>query len=90
MNGPQTAAHNPEKEHEMMCPHQPTKPTPIEDVSAGALIIREGAIWRVESNTPTPGRPAYRTLTLRGGHAGAQKGSYATAPAGSIVIVRTN
>lgn len=74
----------------MMYPHQPTKPTPIENVSAGSLIIREGATWRVESNTTTPGRPAYRTLTLRGGRAGAQKGSYATAPAGSIVIVRTN
>lgn len=74
----------------MMYPHQPTRPTPIEDVSAGSLIIREGATWRVESNTPTPGRPAYRTLTLRGGHAGAQRGSYATMPAGSIVIVRTN
>lgn len=74
----------------MMYPKQPTKPTPIEDVSAGALIIREGATWRVESNTPTPGRPAYRTLTLRGGQAGTQKGSYATAPAGTIVIVSTN
>jgi len=74
----------------MMYPHQPTKPTPIEDVSVGSLIIREGASWRVESNTPTPGRPAYRTLTLRGGLAGAQKSSYATAGAGSIVIVRTN
>lgn len=73
----------------MMHPHQPTKPTPIENVSAGSLIIREGATWRVESNSPTPGRSAYRTLTLRGGHAGAQKGSYVTAPAGSIVIVRT-
>lgn len=73
-----------------MYPQQPTKPTPIEDVSAGALIIREGSTWRVESNLPTPGRPAYRTLTLRGGLAGARKGSYATAPAGSIVIVRTN
>lgn len=72
-----------------MYPHQPTKPTPIEDVSAGSLIIREGAFWRVESNTSTPGRPAYRTLTLRGGHAGTQKGSYVTAPSGSIVIVRT-
>ena len=72
----------------MMYPHQPTKPTPIEDVSAGSLIIREGATWRVETNQPTPGRPAYRTLTLR--RAGAQKGSYATAPAGSIVIVRAN
>ena len=74
----------------MMCPHQPTKPTPIEDVSAGSLIIREGATWRVESNSPTPGRPAYRTLSLRGGIAGGQKRSYATAPAGSIVIVCTN
>lgn len=74
----------------MMYPRQPTKPTPIEDVSAGSLIVREGATWRVESNLITPGRPAYRTLTLRGGHAGAQKGSYCTAPAGSIVIVRTN
>lgn len=74
----------------MMYPKQPTRPTPIEDVSAGSLIIREGATWRVESNTATPGRPAYRTLTLRGGHAGTQKGSYATMPAGSIVIVRTN
>lgn len=74
----------------MMYPHQPTKPTPIEDVSAGSLIIREGATWRVESNQPTPGRPAYRTLTLRGGHAGTQKGSYVTAPAGSIVIVRAD
>lgn len=73
----------------MMYPRQPTKPTPIEDVSAGSLIIREGGTWRVESNSPTPGRPAYRTLILRGGHAGAQKGSYATAPAGSIVIVCT-
>lgn len=72
----------------MMHPHQPTKPTPIEDVSAGSLIIREGATWRVESNQQTPGRPAYRTLTLRGGMAGSQKGSYTTAPAGSIVIVR--
>lgn len=74
----------------MMHPRQPTKPTPIEDVSAGSLIIREGATWRVESNTTTPGRPAYRTLTLRGGRAGTQKGSYVTAPAGSIVIVRAN
>lgn len=74
----------------MMCPHQPTKPTPIENVSAGSLVIREGATWRVEANRPTPGRPAYRTLTLRGGGAGAQKGSYATAPAGSIVIVRAD
>jgi len=74
----------------MMYPHQPTKPTPIECVSAGSLIVREGAIWRIESNAPTPGRPAYRTLTLRGGAAGAQKGSYVTAPAGSIVIVRTD
>lgn len=74
----------------MMYPHQPTKPTPIENVSAGSLIIREGATWRVESNTPTPGRPAHRTLTLRGGGAGAQKGSYVTAPAGSIVIVRAD
>lgn len=74
----------------MMYPKQPTKPTPIEDVSAGSLIIREGGTWRVESNNATPGRPAYRTLTLRGGHAGAQKGSYVTAPTGSIVIVRTN
>jgi hypothetical protein len=72
-----------------MYPRQPTKPTPIEDVSAGTLIIREGATWRVEANNPTPGRPAYRTLTLRGGSAGAQKGSYATAPAGSIIIART-
>lgn len=74
----------------MMYPKQPTKPTPIEDVPAGALVIREGATWRVESNTATPGRPAYRTLTLRGGRAGVQKGAYVTAPAGSIVIVRTN
>lgn len=74
----------------MMCPHQPTKPTPIEDVSAGSLIIREGATWRVETNRPTPGRPAYRTLTLRGGQPGTQKGSYATAPVGSIIIVRAN
>lgn len=74
----------------MMYPRQPTKPTPIESVSAGSLIIREGATWRVESSAPTPGRPGYRTLTLRGGHAGVQKGSYATAPAGSIVIVRTD
>nr|DAV35128.1 MAG TPA: hypothetical protein [Caudoviricetes sp.] len=74
----------------MMYPRQPTKPTPIEDVSAGTLIIREGATWRVESNSSTPGRPAYRTLTLRGGRAGTQRRSYATAPAGSIVIVRTN
>lgn len=74
----------------MMYPKQPTKPTPIESVSAGSLIIREGATWRVESNTPAPGRPAYRTLTLRGGHAGAQKGSYATAPAGTIVVVRAD
>ena len=73
----------------MLYPHPPTRPVPIEDVSAGSLIIREGAIWRVESNTPTPGRPAYRTLTLRGGHAGSQRGSYATAPAGSIIIVLT-
>lgn len=73
----------------MLYPSQPTRPVPIEDVSAGSLIIREGATWRVESNAPTPGRPAYRTLTLRGGHAGSQKGSYVTAPAGSIVIVRT-
>lgn len=73
----------------MMYPKQFTKPTPIEDVSAGSLVIREGATWRVESNTATPGRPAYRTLTLRGGHAGAQKGSYATMPAGSIIVVRT-
>lgn len=72
-----------------MYPHQPTKPTPIENVSVGALIIREGATWRVEANTPTPGRPAYRTLILRGGRAGTQKGAYATAPAGSIIIVRT-
>ena len=55
----------------------------------GLLVIREGATWRVESNTATPGRPAYRTLTLRGGHAGAQKGSYATMPAGSIIVVRS-
>ena len=74
----------------MMYPHQPAKPTPIENISAGSLIIREGAVWRVESNTRTPGRPAYRTLTLRGGHPGSQKGSYATAPAGSIIIVRTD
>lgn len=74
----------------MMYPHQPTKPTPIEDVSAGTLIIREGANWRVESNSPTPGRPSHRTLTIRGGRAGAQKGAYVTAPVGSIVIVRTN
>lgn len=74
----------------MMYPRQLTKPTPIEDVSAGSLVIREGATWRVEANGPTPGRPAYRTLTLRGGRAGTQKGSYATAPVGSIVIVRTN
>lgn len=74
----------------MMHPHQPTKPTPIEDVSVGSLIIREGATWRVESKQPTPGRPAYRTLTLRGGHAGAPKGSYTTAPAGTIVLVRTS
>lgn len=74
----------------MMYPKQPTKPTPIEDISAGSLIIREGATWRVESNQPTPGRPAYRTITLRGGAAGSQKRSYATAPAGSIIIVRTN
>lgn len=74
----------------MMYPHQPTKPTPIEDVSAGSLIIREGATWRVELNRLTPGRPAYRTLTLRGGRAGAQKGSYITAPAGSIIIVRAD
>ena len=74
----------------MMYPHQPTKPTPIENISAGFLIIREGAIWRVESNTPTPGRPAYRTLTLRGCGANTRKGSYVTAPAGSIVIVRSN
>ena len=74
----------------MMYPHQTTKPTPIEDVSAGSLVIYEGASWRVESNTPTPGRPAYRTLTLRGGCAGVQKGSYVTAPAGSIIIVRTS
>lgn len=74
----------------MMYPKQPTRPTPIEDVSAGTLIVREGATWRVESNTATPGRAAYRTLTLRGGQAGAQKGSYATMPAGSIIIVRTN
>jgi hypothetical protein len=73
----------------MMHPHQPAKPTPIEDVSAGSLIIREGATWRVEANTPTPGRPAYRTLTLRGGRAGTQKGAYTTAPVGSIIIVRT-
>lgn len=73
----------------MMTPRQQTKPTPIEDVSAGSLIIREGATWRVESNTPTAGRKAYRTLTLRGGHAGAQKGSWATAPVGTIVIVRS-
>lgn len=73
----------------MMHPRGPVKPTPIEGVSAGSLIIREGATWRVESNRPTPGRPSYRTLTLRGGGAGAQKGSYATAPAGSIIIVRT-
>lgn len=73
-----------------MYPHQPTKPTPIENVSAGSLIIREGATWRVESNKPTPGRPTHRTLTLRGGMSGAQKGSYATAPAGSIVIVRAD
>ena len=72
-----------------MHPHQPTKPTPIEDVSAGSLIIRDGSTWRVEANNPTPGRPAYRTLTLRGGRAGTQKGGYATAPAGTIVIVRT-
>ena len=73
----------------MMTPAQPTEPTSIENVSAGSLIVRDGATWRVESNGPTPGRPAYRTLTLRGGHAGAQKTSYATAPAGSVVIVRT-
>lgn len=73
-----------------MYPHQPTRPTPIENVSAGSLIIREGATWRVESNAPTPGRPAHRTLVLRGGCAGSQKGSYASMPAGSIVIVRTD
>lgn len=73
-----------------MYPRQPTKPTPIENVSVGSLIIREGATWRVESNVATPGRPAYRTLTLRGGRAGSQKGSYVTAPAGSIVIVRAS
>lgn len=72
-----------------MYPHQLAKPTPIENVSAGSLIIREGATWRVEANNPTPGRPAYRTLTLRGGRAGTQKGAYVTAPAGSIIIVRT-
>lgn len=72
-----------------MYPHQPTRPTPIENISVGSLIIREGATWRVESNIATPGRPAYRTLTLRGGRPGAQKCSYATAPAGSIVIART-
>lgn len=80
----------PRKDHLMMYPRQPTKPTPIENVSAGSLIIREGTTWRVESNRPTPGRPAYRTLTLRGGMAGSPKGSYATAPAGSIVIVRAD
>lgn len=74
----------------MMHPHQLAKPTPIENVSAGSLIIREGATWRVEANSPTPGRPAYRTLTLRGGMAGVQKGSYVTAPSGSIVIVRAD
>lgn len=89
MTGRQKAPYNPRKEHQTMYPHQSVKPTPIENVPAGSLIIREGATWRVESNTPTPGRPAYRTLTLRGGHAGIQKGSYVTAPAGSIVIVRT-
>lgn len=73
-----------------MYPHQPTRPTPIENVSAGSLIIREGATWRVEANAPTPGRTAYRTLTLRGGMGGARKSSYATAPVGSIVIVRTD
>lgn len=73
-----------------MYPSQPTKPTPIENVSAGSLVVREGVTWRVESNTPTPGRPAYRTLVLRGGRPGAQRGSYATAPVGSIVIVRTS
>lgn len=90
MTGRQEASYNPGKENQMMYPHQPTKPTPIENVSAGSLIIREGATWRVEANGPTPGRAAYRTLTLRGGHAGTQKGAYVTAPAGSIVIVRTN
>lgn len=74
----------------MKYPHQATKPIPIENVSAGSLIIRECVTWRVESNTPTPGRPAYRTLTLRGGQAGAQKGHYITAPTGSIVTVRTD
>lgn len=74
----------------MKYPHQPTKPIPIENVSAGTLIIREGANWRVEANQPTPGRPSYRTLTLRGGAAGAQKGSYITAPIGSIVTVYTS
>lgn len=82
----------------MMYPKRPTKPTPIEDVSAGSLIIREGAIWRVESNEPTlgrsayrmPSRSAYRTLTLRGGRAGTQKGSRIIAPTGSIVTVCTN
>lgn len=78
-----------ERKNEAMYPHRPTKPTPVENVSAGSLIIREGATWRVEANRPTPGRPGYRTLTLRGGMAGVQKGSYATAPAGSIIIVRT-
>ena len=73
-----------------MYPHQPTKPTPIENVSAGSLIIREGTTWRVEANSPTPGRPAYRTHTLRRAGAGTQKGAYTTAPAGSIVIVRSN
>lgn len=73
-----------------MHPHQPTKPTPIENISGGSLIIYEGATWRVESNTTTSGRPAYRTLTIRGGHAGSQKGAYVTAPVGSIIIVRTN
>ena len=74
----------------MKYPHQPIKPIPIEDVPVGVLIIREGATWRVESNHPTPGRPGYRTLILRGGRAGVQKGSYITAPAGSIVSVRTD
>lgn len=74
----------------MMYPHQPTKPTPIENISAGSLIIREGSTWRVETNNATPGRPGYRTLTLRGGGAGSQKGRYVTAPAGTIVIVRTD
>ena len=74
----------------MKYPHRPSKPTPIEDVPAGSLITREGATWRVESNEATPGRPAYRTLTLRGNRVRVPKGPSLTAPTGPLVTVYTN